>query len=67
MKTKERIRQAIKNIIQRKDMQGIPFPSAHSVEVALMLKMNARDVESIVADMDDIVTHLTINGEYYEA
>ena len=48
-------------------LPGEAFPCVHSIEVAHELKMNAREVEIIAKDIKGIKTHLTINGEYYEA
>lgn len=63
---KNKIERVIRNIINRKHANGEILPCAHSVEIALKLKMNARDVELIAKDIEGITTHLTINGEYYE-
>lgn len=62
----ERIKEAIRSIIKEKMSRNEAFPCAHSVEVALRLKMNAKEVEFIVQGMSDIKQHLTINGAYYE-
>lgn len=64
---KNKILNAIHRIVDRKLNSGEAFPCAHSVEVAHELKMNAREVELIAQDIKGITTHLTINGEYYEA
>lgn len=63
---KSKVEKAIRRIIKKKYSDGEIFPCAHSIEVALKLKMNARDVEVIARDIEGIKTHLTINGEYYE-
>lgn len=62
----QKIKEAILSIIKEKENNNEPFPSAHSVEVAIRLKMNAREVELIAKGMSDIKQHLTVNGAYYE-
>lgn len=62
-----KILDAVRSIIDRKVNSGEAFPCAHSIEVAHVLKMNAREVEVIAKNIKEIKTHLTINGEYYEA
>ena len=64
---KQQIKEAIQSIIREKLNNNEAFPCAHSVEVAHRLKMNAREIEIICKGIDDIKTHLTVNGEYYEA
>lgn len=64
----QRIKKAILSIIKEKlNDKNEAFPCAHSIEVALRLKMNAREVELIAQGIDGITTHLTINGAFYEA
>lgn len=63
---KDKIEKAIRRIIRKKYADGEILPCAHSIEVAHKLKMNTRDVELIAKDIEGIITHLTINGEYYE-
>lgn len=62
----QKIKEAILSIVKEKENNNEPFPCAHSVEVALRLRMNAREVELIAQGMSDISKHLTINGAYYE-
>ncbi len=64
---KDKILNAIHRIVERKLNSGEAFPCAHSIEVAHEVKMNAREVEIIAKDIKGIKTHVTINGEYYEA
>ena len=64
---KEKIKETIERIIQEKSAANEAFPCAHSVEIALRLKMSAREVEFLAKDIDGITTHLTINGAFYEA
>lgn len=63
---KDKILDAIHLIVNRKLNSGEAFPCAHSIEVAHILKMNAREVEIIAQDIEEIKIHLTINGAYYE-
>ena len=61
-----KILEAIKKIIAKKESAGEAFACAHSVEVARILKINAKEVEIIAQTIEGITTHLTINGAYYE-
>lgn len=63
---KAKIKDAIESIIKEKAYNNEAFPSAHSVEVASRLKMNARDIEVIAKDIQGIRVHETINGTFYE-
>lgn len=63
---KQKIKETIQRIISEKINRNEAFPCAHSVEVAIRLHMNARELEIIAKDIDGIKTHLTINGAFYE-
>lgn len=61
------IKSTIQQIIREKIARNEAFPSAHSIEIANRLKMNARELEIIAKGIKGIKTHLTINGAFYEA
>jgi hypothetical protein len=62
---KQKIKQAILDILQEKRANGDVLPFATSIEVAHLLHMNALDVEKIAEDIEGIVKGKTLNEEYY--
>lgn len=62
---KQQIKQAILSIIEQKRRIGEVLPYATSIEVALLLNMNALEVERIAKDIEGIVKGKTINHEWY--
>ena len=62
---KDKIKQAILDIIAEKRANGDVLPFATSIEVAHRLKMNALEVEKIAQGIDGIVKGKTINHEWY--
>lgn len=62
---KQQIKQAILSIIEQKRRTGEVLPYATSIEVALLLNMNALEVERIAKDIEGIVKGKTINHEWY--
>lgn len=62
---KEKIRRAVVSIVEEKRRNGEVLPYATSVEVALLLNMNALDVEKIAEDIEGIAKGKTLNYEYY--
>lgn len=62
---KQKIKQAILDILDEKRRNGDVLPFATSIEVAHLLHMNALDVEKIAEDIEGIVKGKTLNEEYY--
>ena len=62
---KQKIKQAILDILEQKKRDGDVLPFATSIEVAHLLHMNALDVEKIAEDIEGIVKGKTLNEEYY--
>lgn len=62
---KEKIKQTILDILEQKKRDGDVLPFATSIEVALLLHMNALEVEKIAEDVEGIVKGRTLNYEWY--
>lgn len=62
---KQQIKQAILSIIEQKRRTGEVLPYAMSIEVALLLNMNALEVERIAKDIEGIEKGKTLNHEWY--
>ena len=62
---KEKIKQAILTILQKKRNQGDVLPYATSNEVAHLLHMDAGVVRGIAKDIDGIEKGKTIDYDYY--
>ena len=62
---KERIKQAILTILERKRREGDVLPYATSIEVAHLLKMNALEVERMAEGIEEIVKGRTLNHDWY--
>lgn len=63
---KNKVYQAILDIIAEKKSVRDALPFAYSIEVAHRLHMNAKEVEKIAEDIEGIVRGKTLNGEYYQ-
>lgn len=64
---KDKIKQAILDILAEKRADGDVLPYAMSIEIAHRLHMNALEVEKIAAEIDGIQKGKTLNHEcYYE-
>ena len=64
---KDKIKQAILAILDKKRRDGDVLPYATSIEVAHLLHMNALEVERLAKNIEGIVKGKTINhGYYYE-
>jgi hypothetical protein len=63
---KQKIKQAILDILQEKRANGDVLPFATSIEVAHLLHMNALDVEKIAEDIEGIEKGKTLNHAWYE-
>ena len=64
---KQKIKQAILDILAEKKRDGDVLPFATSIEVAHRLHMNALEVEKIAAEIDGIEKSRTLNHDcYYE-
>lgn len=63
---KEKIRRAVVSITEEKRRNGEALPYATSIEVALLLGMNALEVESMAQGIEGIVKGRTLNGEWYD-
>lgn len=59
------IKQAILNILEQKKRDGDVLPFATSIEVALLLHMNALEVEKIAQEIEGIEKGKTLNHEWY--
>ena len=62
---KDKIKQAILNIIEQKRRDGDVLPFATSIEVAHLLNMNALDVEQMAEGIEGIVRGRTLNHDWY--
>lgn len=62
---KQKIKQAILTILEKKQRDGDVLPFATSIEVAHLLHMNAVEVEQIAKDIEGIVKGRTLNHDYY--
>lgn len=62
---KQKIRQAILDILANKRADGDVLPYATSIEVAHLLSMNALEVEKMAEDIEGIEKGRTLNNEYY--
>ena len=65
MLMKDKIKQAILNILADKKANGEVLPYATSIEVAHLLHMNALEVERLAKDIDGIEKGKTLNHEWY--
>lgn len=61
----EKIKQSILAILEKKRRDGDVLPFATSIEVALLLHMNAQEVEKIAKGIEGIVKGRTLNHDYY--
>ena len=61
----KRIKQTILTILEQKKRDGDVLPFATSIEVALLLHMNALEVEKIAEEIDGIEKGKTLNHEWY--
>ena len=62
---KDKIKQAILTILDKKRKDGDVLPFATSIEVAHLLHMNAVEVEKIARDIEGIEKGKTLNHEWY--
>ena len=62
---KDKIKQAILTILDKKRRDGDVLPYATSIEVAHLLHMNALEVEKIAKGIEGIEKGKTLNHEYY--
>jgi hypothetical protein len=62
---KQKIKQAILDILEQKKKDGDVLPFATSIEVAHLLHMNALEVEKIAQDIDGIEKGKTLNHDWY--
>jgi hypothetical protein len=62
---KDKIKQTILAILEKKQRDGDVLPFATSIEVAHLLHMNAQEVEKIAKGIEGIVKGKTANHEYY--
>ena len=62
---KQQIYDAILAILAEKRRTGEVLPYATSIEVALLLNMNALEVERIAKDIEGIEKGKTLNHEWY--
>lgn len=62
---KEKIKQVILKILERKRRDGDVLPFATSIEVAHLLHMNALEVEKLAKDIEGIEKGKTLNHAYY--
>ena len=62
---KNKIKQAILNILADKKANGEVLPFATSIEEAHLLHMNALEVERLAKDIDGIEKGKTLNHAYY--
>lgn len=62
---KDKIKQTILDILEQKKRDGDVLPFATSIEVALLLHMNALEVEKIAQDIEGIEKGKTLNHEWY--
>jgi hypothetical protein len=62
---KYKIKQTILTILEQKKRDGDVLPFATSIEVALLLHMNALEVEKIAQEIEGIEKGKTLNHEWY--
>ena len=62
---KDKIKQTILYILDQKKRDGDVLPYATSIEVALLLHMNALEVEKIAEEIDGIEKGKTLNHDWY--
>ena len=62
---KDKIKQAILTILDKKRRDGDVLPYATSIEVAHLLRMNALEMERLAKDIEGIVKGKTLNHAYY--
>ena len=62
---KDKIKQTILSILAEKRRNGDVLPYATSIEVALLLHMNALEVEEIAQEIEGIEKGKTLNHEWY--
>lgn len=62
---KDKIKQAILDILEQKKRDGDVLPFATSIEVAHLLHMNALEVEKIAQDIQGIEKGKTLNHDWY--
>ena len=62
---KDKIKQTILSILEEKKRNGDVLPFATSIEVALLLHMNAQEVERLAEDIEGIEKGKTLNHEWY--
>lgn len=62
---KDKIKQTILTILEQKKRDGDVLPYATSIEVALLLHMNALEVEKIAQEIEGIEKGKTLNHEWY--
>ena len=62
---KQKIKQAILDILSEKRANGDVLPFATSIEVAHLLNLGAFQVEEIAKDIEGIVRGKTLNHDYY--
>ena len=62
---KDKIKQTILDILEQKKREGDVLPYATSIEVALLLHMNALEVEKIAQEIERIEKGKTLNHEWY--
>ena len=62
---RDKIKQAILTILERKKRDGDVLPFATSIEVAHLLHMNALEVEKIAKDIEGFEKGRTLNHDWY--
>lgn len=62
---REKIKDAILSILAEKKRNGDVLPYATSIEVALLLHLNAQEVERLAKDIEGIEKGKTLNHEWY--
>ena len=62
---KDKIRQAILKILEKKKRDGDVLPFATSIEVAHLLHMNALEVEELAKDIEGFEKGRTLNHDWY--
>lgn len=62
---KDKIKQAILKILEKKRRDGDVLPFATSIEVAHLLHMNALEVEKLAKDIEGFEKGRTLNHDWY--
>lgn len=62
---KDKIKHTILDILADKRASGDVLPYATSIEVALLLHLNAQEVERLAKDIEGIEKGKTLNHEWY--